>query len=115
MKKFFVAVTTAIMLVSCGSSQKPLYYWYGTEDAAYKYTKRQTDTSLEKAMAQYKKVIESKKGTRGVVPPGINAEYGYLLVKAGKKEEGLALLKAEMETYPESKVFISRIVNQLEK
>ena len=35
--------------------------------------------------------------------------------KAGKKEEGLALLKAEIKAYPESEKFISRIIKQLEK
>jgi hypothetical protein len=50
-----------------------------------------------------------------VVPPGVNAEYGYLLYKAGKKDEGLALLRAETKAYPESEKFISRIIKQLEK
>jgi hypothetical protein len=103
-----------MMLTSC-SSTKPLYSWYDSEDAAYQYTKKLTDKDLAEAMAQYKMVIEQQKGSRATVPPGVNAEYGYMLVKAGKKAEGLALLKSEMELYPESKVFISRIVNQLEK
>jgi len=50
-----------------------------------------------------------------VAPPGVNAEYGYLLVKAGQKEEGLTLLKQEVALYPESEKFISRIIKQLEK
>jgi hypothetical protein len=65
---------------------------------------------LDAAMNQFK-----QKGIRKVVPPGVNAEYGYLLYKAGKKEEGLALLKAEIKAYPESETFISRIIKQLEK
>ena len=43
------------------------------------------------------------------------AEYGYLLYKTGKKEEGIEFLKQEMELYPESEKYISRIVKQLEK
>ena len=70
---------------------------------------------LTKAMAQYEKVIEKQKGVRKVVPPGVNAEYGYLLYKAGKKDEGLALLRAEITAYPESEKFISRIIKQLGK
>ena len=66
-------------------------------------------------MLQYDKVIKKQKGTRQVVPPGVNAEYGYLLYKAGKKDEGLALLRAEIKAYPESEKFISRIIKQLEK
>jgi hypothetical protein len=50
-----------------------------------------------------------------VPPPGINAEYGFLLCKAGKKEQGITLLKEEMRLYPESQKYISRIINQLTK
>jgi hypothetical protein len=101
-------------MASC-STQKSLYSWYDLEDATYTYTKRGTEEALTKAMAQYEKVINKQKGIRKTVPPGVNAEYGYLLYKAGKKEEGLALLKAEIKAYPESEKFISRIIKQLEK
>lgn len=114
MKKLFISICCMIAFASC-STQKDLYSWYDSEEATYNYTKRGTDELLVKAMEQYEKVIAKQKGTRGVVPPGVNAEYGYLLFKAGKKEEGLSLLKAEIEAYPESEKFISRIINQLEK
>lgn len=114
MRKIFIAVICMIAFASC-STQKTLYSWYDSEDATYKYTKRGTDELLTRAMAQYEKVITKQKGSRKVVPPGSNAEYGYLLYKAGKKEEGLALLRAEIQAYPESEKFISRIINQLEK
>jgi hypothetical protein len=114
MRKLFIAAICVIAFTSC-ATQKSLYTWYDSEDATYKYTKRGTDELLTKAMAQYEKVISKQKGIRKVVPPGVNAEYGYLLYKAGKKEEGLALLKAEIKAYPESETFISRIIKQLEK
>lgn len=114
MKKLFVAAICLATFASC-ATQSSLYSWYDSEDATYQYTKRTTDEALTKAMAQYEKVIKKQKGLRGVVPPGVNAEYGYLLCKAGKKEEGLALLRAEIAAYPESEKFISRIIKQLEK
>ena len=114
-KSLFGAIVGVMMLSSCGSVQPPLYSWYDAEDASYRYTKRLTEQEKAEAMAQYKKVIEKQKGSRATVPPGACAEYGYMLVKAGKKQDGLALLKKEMELYLESKTFISRIVNQLEK
>jgi hypothetical protein len=101
-------------LASC-NTQKTLYSWYDSEDATYTYTKKGIEEALAEAMEQYEKVINKQKGLRKVVPPGVNAEYGYLLCKAGKKEEGLTLLRAEIKAYPESEKFISRIINQLEK
>lgn len=108
-----MAICVMAALASCQT--QTLYSWYNSEDATYMYTKRGTDELLTKAMAQYEKVIQKQKGIRKVVPPGVNAEYGYLLCKAGKKEEGLALLRAEISAYPESEQFISRIIKQLEK
>lgn len=114
MRKMFFAAICMMALASC-QTQQSLYSWYDSEDATYQYTKRLTDEKLEKAMVQYQKVITKQKGTRKIVPPGVNAEYGYLLYKAGKKEEGLELLRTEIKIYPESEKFISRIINQLEK
>jgi len=115
MKKMFVAAVAVLTLASCGTVQPDLYSWYDSENATYQYTKRASEEKLAEAMAQYKKVISTQKGARGVVPPGVNAEYGYLLVKAGQKEEGLTLLKQEIALYPESEKFISRIIKQLQK
>lgn len=114
MRKIILSAVCVMAFASC-QVQQSLYSWYDSEDATYTYTKRGTEETLTKAMAQYEKVINKQNGTRKVVPPGVNAEYGYLLYKAGKKEEGLALLKAEIKAYPESEKFISRIINQLEK
>lgn len=114
MKKYLISAICVMALTSCQTEQS-LYSWYDSEDAAYTYTKRGTEETLTKAMAQYEKVINKQKGVRKVVPPGVNAEYGFLLYKAGKKEEGLALLRAEIKAYPESEKFISRIIKQLEK
>ncbi len=114
MKKLLLSTAVIALLSSC-SSTKSLYSWYDSEDATYQYTKRLTEDKLAYAMKQYERVQKKQKGTRKTVPPGANAEYGYLLYKAGKKTEGIALLKEEMRLYPESEKFISRIVKQLEK
>jgi hypothetical protein len=114
MRKLLVLAICVMALASC-QTQKSLYSWYDSEDASYQYVKKGTEKTLEEAMLQYDKVIKKQKGTRQVVPPGVNAEYGYLLYKAGKKDEGLALLRAEIKAYPESEKFISRIIKQLEK
>ncbi len=115
MKKFFVAAVAVLALSSCTTTTKTLYSWYDYEDATYQYNKKQTDELKVKMLEQYKKLTENQKGTRGVVPPGLYAEYGYMLYMNGKKEEGLGFLKQEIKLYPESEKYISRIIKQLEK
>lgn len=117
MKKTYNIITVlaiAFISTSCNSTQN-LYSWYNYEDATYQYSKKQTEELQAKVLEQYKKITENQKGVRGVVPPGMYAEYGYLLCKSGKKTEGLGFLKKEIELYPESKAFISRIIKQFEK
>ena len=106
MRKLIFTIICMTFLTSCVTNQS-LYSWYDSEDATYTYTKKGTEEALIEAMEQYEKVINKQKGIRKMVPPGVNAEYGFLLYKAGKKEEGLTLLKAEIAAYPESETFIS--------
>lgn len=104
-----------IFLSSCGTSSPGLYSWYNYEDASYQNMKKQTPKSSDELMESYDKVINNQKGTRNSTPPGMLAEKGYALVKKGKVDEGLSLLRKEVELYPESEVFIGRIIKQLEE
>ncbi len=117
MKKLFligVAAVMALSFTSCNTT-KTLYSWYDYEDLAYEYNKEPTEKLQVKVLEQYQKMTDKQKGVRGVVPPGMYAEYGYLLCKTGKKKEGLEFLKKEISLYPESETYISRIIKQLEK
>lgn len=77
--------------------------------------KKQSPQSLEDLMDSYNKVIAKQKGERELTPPGMYAEKGYLLIKEGEISEGLPLLKKEIELYPESEVFIGKIIKQFEE
>ena len=115
MRNLTIAVIAIVALCSC-TTTKSLYSWYDYEDATYQYNKKRTEELKAKVLEQYKKLTENqKKGSRGVVPPGLYAEYGYMLYMSGKKDEGLGFLKQEIKSYPESETYISRIIKQLEK
>ncbi len=115
MKKLFISGICILMFSSCSTSEKSLYSWYNYVDSSYQYNKKQDPKSTEALFKDYQKMIAKQKGTRKTVPPGIYAENGYMLVKSGKIEDGITLLKKEVELYPESKLFIERIIKQLEK
>jgi hypothetical protein len=116
MKKIIVASgLLCLLLTACVSTPKPLYSWKNYQEKTYSYMKNETDKSLEELMETYQALIDKQDGVRKTVPPGICADYGYLLYKQGKKEEGLALLNKEVALYPESAVFISRIIKNIQK
>lgn len=114
MKKILLTLFVIMTIMSC-TTTTTLYSWYNYEDITYQYSKRKTDELQIKVLEQYQKLTEKQNGTRGTVPPGLYAEYGYLLYMIGKQEEGLKFLKEEIKLYPESEKYISRIIKQLEK
>ncbi|MCR5394216.1 MAG: DUF4810 domain-containing protein [Bacteroidales bacterium] len=109
---FFTICVGMMSLSSCATST--LYSWNDYEDASYEYSKVGSEEQKEKLIKQFEK-MKKQTGLRKTVPPGYYAEYGFLLVKEGKTEEGVAMLKKEIELYPESTIYISRIIKQLEK
>lgn len=143
MKKVLILTVSAFILNSCGTPS--LYYWggekHGTtnyENLAYKDYKSQTPDALCKLIYLYEDMVSNPGGTRSVPPPGICAEYGYLLLlpetadtfseNATYKqrnlfsgtdygeifyERGKEMLEKEIEYYPESKQFIEPLIKKL--
>jgi hypothetical protein len=115
MMKKIMFISIAILLFSSCAIKKPLYSWdkYGVK--SYNYLKNSTDKSIQELIETYQKIIENQTGTRGIVPPGVFADYGFILLQENKTEEGKALLLKEIALYPESKIFIDRILKIIEK
>jgi hypothetical protein len=114
MKKILFIASCVLWLVGC-APQTTLYNWGKYQEASYSYVKTNTDEDLEKLLKEYQYVIENQKAGRKTVPPGIYADYGYLLVKQGKIKEGIDMMKMEIALYPESAVFIEGIIKRLEQ
>jgi hypothetical protein len=113
MRILIIFLGAAWLLSSC-TVQKPLYSWAKYETASYNYLKNSDEKSTQALIENYQKIIEKQTGTRKVPPPGVYADYGYVLLQIGKTTEGKALLIKETELYPESKIFIDRILKMLE-
>jgi hypothetical protein len=114
MKKTIFTIAIVLCLVSC-STQKPLYSWYNYNVTSYNFLKNADKKSTQQMIETYQKIIEKQKGARHIVPPGIYADYGFLLLQANKEKEGKAMLMQEIALYPESKIFIDRILKMMEK
>ena len=103
----------AFLALSCGSTK--LYSWYDYQEDYYHYLKNADNESLEDLTKTYQKIVEKQKESRGVVPPGIYADYGWLLLQSGKTEEGKAMLAKEVVLYPESEVFVGCFLKRFGK
>ena len=114
MMKYLMFIASTFLLVSCSLMQKPLYNYAQYEDAVYRYITVQDEKSEERLLKNYEKIL-GKPGIRKTPPPGICADYGYLLLKKGETKKGKTLLKREKKLYPESAVFINAILKRIEK
>ena len=144
-KSLVLFALSALLLCSCGPSRSSLYYWGGTDDTGttayekvfYRNYKKQTPESICSLLCTYENMINKAGGQRQVPPPGICAEYGYLLLspdtaaafskaatpaqrkiilaenyEAEFRQKGMELLQREMELYPESARFIMPLVKK---
>lgn len=146
MKKILLSCIVIFLTASCAAPR--MYYWgsnsfsdNGTtkyEQLAYNSYDKQTPQTICELICLYEDMVSNPGGTRGVVPPGICAEYGFLLLQestaetfekyATKKqkkiiessdyatffaERGVLMLQKEMELYPESKKFIEPLLKRL--
>ncbi|MCC5918859.1 MAG: DUF4810 domain-containing protein [Cryomorphaceae bacterium] len=112
MKKVLPIFMAVIFLASCA---KPLYYWGNYNEASYKHLKDLDNRSKRKLLDSYAKMIEKaeKKSTRQVPPPGVYADYGFLLIEEGRATQGERMLEKEIELYPESAIFIALVLKMI--
>lgn len=148
MKHVLIASALCLMLCSCGvSTTVPLYYWGGNtngttvyENLAYKTFDKQTPEVTCALLVAYENMVTNPGGSRKVPPPGICAEYGYLLLKpetaatfaehatpAQKKvfegvdlvstfrERGELMMQKEIEYYPEAEKFILPLIKKFKE
>lgn len=111
--KICVASAFVMLTMSCAATQ--LYSWYDYQDDYYHYLKNADEDSQKELAKTYEEIINKQREIRGVVPPGIYADYGWLLLEQNKVEEGKAMLAKEVELYPESAVFVGSILKRFEK
>jgi hypothetical protein len=112
--KYYLAF---IILLSSCAPPNTLYTWgkkkYSYHKTSYNYLKVSDDESISNLKLSYLQIIQKQRGTRNAVPPGIYADYGFLLVSNNETEKGIDMLNKEMELYPESSIFITRILKML--
>lgn len=104
--KGFIAVVTVGSLLLCGcQSTKPLYSYGSYQQNVYEHFKGD-DASVTQHIDALQQTIQQANAKNRQVAPGIYAHLGYLYIKAGQVENGLAYLQKEKQLYPESATYI---------
>lgn len=109
--KSLVSLALAGIGLACatGCATPNQKYNWGTYDSSlYAYYKvPANEPELATALAA---IVNGSAATHASVPPGIYAEYGYLLLQQGKAEDAAKYFGLEAQHWPESKVFMDRMI-----
>jgi hypothetical protein len=98
-----------------GCAPQPLFYWGDYSETLYDYKKSPDEKTLDAHMKSLQDIFDQSAKLNKRVPPGAYAEYGYLLIKEGKDQDGITYLDKEQTLYPESAVFIQRIKDEMQR
>jgi len=98
----------AVLLTGCATAPTQKYNWGSYDPSLYGYYRDPTKVAdLVNSLDAIIKAADTKH-TR--VPPGIYAEYGYLQLQQGNAQEAIRAYQQEQALWPESRVFMDRMI-----
>lgn len=102
MNKMALALVGILFFSGCASKQ---YAWNGYDSGLYAFYKNPEDR--EKFVERLERIIEKAEKTKNV-PPGIYAEYGYMLYEDQKLSEAIVYFEKERDAWPESGLLMEK-------
>lgn len=107
-----------VLLAGCASNS--LYHWGDYSDSLeYRYEKEdiaQAEQLLRQQMASYQhgSGVPATSDVRRV-PPGMYADYGFLLFRRGDMAGAIAFFQREKEAFPESTGLMNKLIERIRK
>lgn len=99
------------MLIVAGCVQTR-YSWDNYDQKLYNHYKNPAE--YDQFVEDLKNIIEHGED-EGKVPPGIYAEYGFVLYEKGKLQEALIYFNKEQDKWPESRLLMAKLINNAQK
>lgn len=105
------AILSIVVLIGCNPTQGA-FYWGDYSESLYAFKKNPDEKTLDAHKKSLLEIITESPKKDMKIPPGVCAEYGYLLLKGGNEKDGLEYLDKEQTLFPESKIFIQRVKDE---
>lgn len=106
-----ITLLTLVLLAGCAPSAQT-FYWGDYSSTLYDLKKNPDDKTLAAHKKELLLIVDESGKKHKNVPPGVYAEYGYILLRGGSEAEGMEYLDKEATLYPESVVFIQRLKSE---
>ncbi len=110
MRKILLIIISFLVL-GCSND---LYKYHDYDNLVYAYGSRNlNEREVRRLVRQYKDIVEKPKGKRKLPPPGVCADYGYLLYLTDKKDKAIEMFDKETVLYPESETYVNNLKKEL--
>ena len=107
MHRFSYIVLLLVVSLTSGCATPSMYSWGSYEQDLYKYYK--SPDNLEDLESNLAVLLEQAE-TGQTIPPGLYAEYGYLMFEMGDAESAIKYFEKEKATWPESSQFMDTMI-----
>ena len=109
MKSLVVLGFTGLLFSACVTHNN-MYQWDGYESVVYESLEETDARSHDARAKELEETIEKSKSTGKLIPPGLYAQLGYHYYQSGDKTKAIAAFESEKNLFPESSVFIDRLL-----
>lgn len=103
--KYLFVVILLFFLIGCGAHSR--YTWCNYDTKMYKHYKNPAER--EAFVTALKETLDDAEKA-GNVPPGIYAEYGFVLFEQGDNQQAIQYFQKEANKWPESRVFMTKLI-----
>lgn len=108
----FILLLT-LWLTGCQTAVRPLYYWGQYENTLYQTYKNPEKTGPAEQAAKLEEDL-ARAAAQNLSPnPGLHAQLGFIYYQLGKPDAAEKEFAAEKALFPESTVFIDRMLAKL--
>lgn len=115
-QKFFISIfLSATVMSGCANQQPRLYQWGSYENQLYENYSNPGKFSAADQIIKLEQDIEKARAENKSVPPGYYAHLGYLYFQDNKTDKAMQSLLTEKTLFPESAIYIDRLISQAKK
>lgn len=104
-----------VLLSACASPTPSLYQWGSYEQQVYALYNDPGKVPLEQQIAKLEEDYQKARATSKAMPPGFHAHMGFLYFRVGKLDQARQSFATEKSLFPESAVYMDRILAKLTK
>jgi hypothetical protein len=108
------AIAGTLLLAGC-AAPRPLYTWGSYEELIYATYETPGKLAPQDEVNVLEKDYQQARAANMRMPPGWHAHLGYLYYQLGQPEQARQELLTEKAEFPESGVFMDRLMSNLQK